>query len=220
VSRPSNAHAAILGLLREPLSEVIDTARKVVAQISYLQPAGDYVVGRWSDDGSEHHIVGHKYSDRRMLPAVSEAPATFNEVSYPLYVDASPGRVAQANLLIRAHRAGVSIDFIFMGDALEDLGASWIIKTLDVFLPPMGVDTAILCDLKDTGPTMTRVAAGESLVGVIGARLTGKDPLPPPLLAMVKAERVEPDVWNAAQDGGIGIRMTPKGFAVFLTVGL
>lgn len=203
------------------MPEVIEHARKVVGQIQYLQPAGHYRVSRWSDDRSEHHVIGnHKYTDHRFLPAVHEPPSTFNQVSYPLYADASPGYVGEMSLVIRAHREGVLVELIFMDDALEDFGASWIIKTLDAFMAPLGIESAILCDLKDTAPTSTRVVAGEPLTAIIASRLTGKDALPPPVLAMVKAERVDPNVWDAARDGGVNIRMTPKGFAVFLTVDL
>ena len=221
MSTLANAHTVILGLLRRPMAEVIEQARKVVALIPDLQPAGHYRVSRWSDDGAEHEIIAqHKYADRRALPAVPEAPTKFNQVSYPLYADGVPGYVAEMSLLIRSYPESVSVDFIFMGNALEGLGASWIIKTLDAFLPPMGIESGILCDLEDTGTTINRVVAGEPLTDLIAARLKGKDPLPPPLLAVVKAERVDPEVWDAARDGGVNIRMTPKGFAVFLTVKL
>ena len=203
------------------MAEVIEQARKTVPQIASLQPAGYYRVSRWSDDGSEHDIIGaHKYTDRRTLPAVQEEPAKFNQVSYPLYIDAKPGYVAEVSLLIRAHRSGVSIDWIFMSDALKKVGAKWIIKTLDAFLPSMGLDAAILCDLNDTTPMMERTVDGESLPAIIAARVTGKDDLPPPVLAMIKAERVDGDVWDAARDRGVSIRMTPNGFGVFLTVDL
>lgn len=221
MSHPDNAHSAIFGLVQRPLVDVIEQARKTASQIPYWQPAGDYTVSRWSDDGSVHDIIAwHKYADRRTLPPVQEDPANFNQVSYSLYIDGRPGHVDEVSLLIRARPSAVSIEWIFMDNALKNLGAKWIIKTLDALLPPMRLDAAILCDLKDTSPTSKRVFSGEPLQALITARLTEKDVLPSPLLAMIKAERVDAEVWDAARDNGVNIRMTPKGFAVFLTVDL
>jgi len=214
-------HSIIFGLKGGLLADVLKSVRDAVQAAQDLQSTGEYFLTLWTKDRSDAELVAWRTGlAHDALPVVEEPAASFNQVSFTVHAATPTGVAVEAGLVLVSHERGVLIQLVFVRDILEDDGAGWIIKTLDRLVPALGFDSAILSDTVDEAAISRRVAAGESLTTIISARIRGLDELPPPLLAMVKAERTEPDLWDVARDRGVNVRMTPKGFVVFLTVDL
>jgi hypothetical protein len=218
----SNAHSIKFGLFQRPMADVIETVRQALRQLPDVQPGGNYTLSHWSDDESEHDIVAMKQGrSREALPVITEKPHTFNAVSFTLHLDL-PETALQFLIIVRGKAAAVHVGVVFMSDILEEgsLGSSGVVKLLDTLLPALGKESALLCDKGDEGAVDGRLWAGESLSSIILARAKGEDPLPPPLLALLKADLCDDATLGAVREAGVKVRLTLKKHVVFSIVDL
>src|SRR6478752_5090508 len=204
-----NAHSIHFGIIDGSIMDAVAVVRDAVAATSVLKPGGEYRLSRSDQDGARLDVVAsHRGLPRDALPAIEEDAVSFNQVSFPLYADLPDLRIVNPTLTLQTCRKGIALNVIFASDVLEWAGASWIVKTLDVLLPALGLDAAILCDKKDEGDVSRRADSGEPIRSIVLDRAIGRDPLPPPVLGMVRADRCDSRILREARARGVSVWMT------------
>jgi len=216
----SNAQSIHFDLFEGGLADVVETLRRALPRVSGLQTTPKYTLANWSDDDSEHEIVAMSNgAPSDSLPVIEEPAQTFNAVTFHVYIDGAE-TAFQVLVAVRAKRKLINVGLIFMSDVLEEgsLGASAIVKMLDGLLPSLARDSAIICNEDDEGMVGRRTWDGESVASIVLARAKGQDALPPPLLALVRADLCDEETLHAIRAAGVKVRMTLHGYIVLATV--
>jgi hypothetical protein len=215
-----NPASIAFGLLEGPMARVITLARTAFADLDLLAPGREYTLLNWTDDPDGPDLVTSQAPAGMGLPAIAQAPATFNQVTFTLHAATPTGTLAEVLLVIRSRAQGVFVSLVFMGNILESLGPNWVVRLLDVLVPRLGAEAAVLCDNGDEAETERRLLAGERVSAMVLARIAGRDPLPPPLLALVRSELCDEAALEQARQHGVAVRLSLRGNVVFSTIDL
>lgn len=214
-----NPNSIDFGLIEGPLVRVIALAQKAFRDVATVNAGSEYMLGRWDADG--HTLVGvFQGPTAEGLPPIRQSPSTFDEVTFTLHTATNQGTAVEILLILRSCPKGVYVDLTFSSNIMESLGASWVVRLVDTMLPRLGVEAGMLCDRRDEAAIAQRSMAGERLSGIALARVTGGDPLPPPLLTLVRSDLCDDAALAAARERGVSVHLSLRGNLVFSTVDL
>ena len=206
-------HSINFSAIPRPFNQALEAIKNALSATD-LKPGGYYRLIQWTQDDSDNEIVAvQRGLSRNHLPEIKEDPESFNAVTFVVWSETT-----ELMLNLRRHDGWIQFSLVALEDLLSTRGEPWVTSTMSAFLATLKLDAAIVCDEEDEEEVERRMRAGEPLSALILSRVRGKDPLPVPLLALVKAELCDGTIWEQAAAQGVRGGITPRDYALFSTV--
>ncbi len=175
---------------------------------------GQYTLLWLGDEETTRTVANVEGLSRETLPAITEPPSSYNDASFSMWIDTH-------EFLLTFHRTPREIRYglLFISNAVRNPGPHWLTRLMGDLAKALDVDCAAL--LMNTGEeydTHIRREKGEDFFDIIQDRALGNTDIGFPQLALLRQDKTDPELWEAARNAGHRIGIIRKDWIMISSI--